>query len=79
MPTVFRGIVWHTLAGFLLFTPAVSHAWFIFVPGSITQGISDAVTGAKGDICVGSAAHAARKLMLAIKKNLSLGSHNCSL
>ena len=56
MPTVFRGIVWHTLAGFLLFTPAVSHAWFIFVPGSITQGISDAVTGAKGDICVGSAA-----------------------
>ena len=28
----------------------------IFIPGSVTQGISDAVTGAKGDICVGSTA-----------------------
>jgi hypothetical protein len=28
------------------------NAWFIFIPGSVTRAIGDAITGAKGDICV---------------------------
>ena len=30
-----------------------AHAWFFFfIPGSAVRGVSDAITGAKGDICV---------------------------
>lgn len=36
-----------------------AHAWFFFfIPGGLTRGISDAITGAKGNICVKEGAKA---------------------
>jgi hypothetical protein len=39
--------------GFALLLAATSaRAWFIFIPGSLTRAVTDAVTGAKGNVCV---------------------------
>ena len=36
----------------LSLTALNANAWFIYIPGSVTRAIGDAITGAKGDICV---------------------------
>jgi len=43
----------------LAFFASNANAWFFFfIPGSVTRGISDSFTGAKGNICVGENAKA---------------------
>jgi hypothetical protein len=42
-----------TLAAILL-----SGCWFIFIPGSVVGAVTDAVTGAEGNNCVGANAKA---------------------
>lgn len=32
---------------------SLSGCWFVFIPGSLIQKVSDGITGAKGNHCVG--------------------------
>lgn len=33
---------------------ALSGCWFVFIPGSVTSAVSDSITGAEGNHCVGA-------------------------
>ena len=44
------------LVGLLCFNTNTNAAFFFFIPGSVTRAVADAISGAKGNICVREAA-----------------------
>lgn len=61
----------------------LSGCWFVFIPGSLIAKASDAVTGAEGDHCVGSAVKVGDRTrsasgQVAVVKSLSGTSVRCT-
>ena len=52
------------VAATLLMTLPLSGCWFVFIPGSLIQKVSDGITGAEGEHCVGSAAKVGDRIKL---------------
>lgn len=63
---------------------SLSGCWFVFIPGSLIQSASDAVTGAEGQHCVAASTKIGDKLRdpasgrTAIVKSLSGSSSRCT-
>lgn len=71
------------MLGLALAAPLLSGCWFIFIPGSVIGAVSDGITGAKGESCVGNGAKVGDRVRTpgggaATVKSLSGTSMRCS-
>ena len=70
------------VAATLLMTLPLSGCWFVFIPGSLIQKVSDGITGAEGEHCLGSAAKVGDRIKLqdgqiGVVQSLSGASSRC--
>jgi hypothetical protein len=82
MPKVYQAVIQYAAAAMALLFSSSSMAWFFFIPGSLTNAISDAITGEEGYHCVSRTAQVGDRIQTGtgpgIVKSLSGESSRCS-